>query len=255
MASRLLLVDDNDAFLDSTKDVLEDAGYLVVTASNGEEALSLSREQAFDVILMDIKMPGMNGVETFLKMKEHDPAVKVILVTAYSAEKLSQKALEEGVCDIMSKPLRVQMLLKRIEELRGGKEGVCILVADDDRGLCDNLRDTLEQEGYRVATALAGPETVRKAEKESFDILLLDMNLPGMSGLQVYREVKRSQPNLITILITGFAEEFSDQIDQAIQENAYTCVRKPIDMKRLLDLLKTASERRSSAGYPKPEVK
>jgi len=252
MEKRLLLVDDNKDFLDSTKDVLEEAGYSVTTATSGEEALSVTREQVFDVILMDVKMPGMNGVETFLLMKEHNPDVKVILVTAYSVESLTRKAREEGVCDILSKPLHMERLLQLIEDIRVEREGGCILVADDDRSLCDNLRDTLEQAGYKVATTFAGPDAVKRAEKEPFDILLLDMNLPGLNGLQVYREVKRSQPNLITVVITGYAEDYSEDIRQALHENAYTCIKKPIDMNMLLDLLKSAVAARSKGDFTKP---
>jgi two-component system response regulator HydG len=186
-------------------------------------------------------------------MKEHNPHIKVILVTAYSVEPLTRKACEEGVCDILSKPLHMDRLLQVIEDIRGEKKGGCILVADDDRSLCENLRDTLEQAGYKVATAFAGPDAVKRAEREPFDMLLLDMNLPGLNGLQVYREVKRSQPSLITILITGYAEEYSDDIKQTLQENAYTCVRKPIDMNKLLELLKTASAARSKGDFTKPK--
>ncbi len=73
METRILLVDDNEEFLDSTRDVLEDDGYLVATATNGELALALMETGSYDVILMDIKMPGMNGVETFIKMKKKTP--------------------------------------------------------------------------------------------------------------------------------------------------------------------------------------
>ncbi|MBN2122719.1 MAG: response regulator [Deltaproteobacteria bacterium] len=241
MESRLLLVDDNADFLDSTKDVLEEAGYLVMTASNGEEALSLSRKEAFDVILMDIKMPGLNGVETFLQMKKRDPEVKVVLFTAYSVAELIQRALQEGVCGVLNKPLDMSGLFRLIEDIGGKRGGGCVLIVDDDRTLCDSLRDALEVQGYKVATAFEGAEALRKAEMEHFDILLLDMKLPGKNGLEVYRELKRVHPSLVTILITGYAEEFSDLIREAIKENAYACIKKPVDMNRLLGLLEEVS--------------
>ncbi|PKN26254.1 MAG: hypothetical protein CVU64_18265 [Deltaproteobacteria bacterium HGW-Deltaproteobacteria-21] len=253
MKGSLLLVDDNSDFLDSTKDVLEDAGYLVMTAGNGEEALSLFLDHAFDVVLMDIKMPGLNGVETFLRMKEQDPRVKVVLCTAYSVKDLIQKARQEGVCDILNKPLNLSKLLRLIEDIQRRKHGGYILIVDDDRGLCDSLQDGLEQEGFKVATAFEGTEAVKKAETEPFDILLLDMKLPGTNGLEVYRRVKKAQPLIITILITGYSREYSDLIRQAMSESAYTCVNKPMNMKRLLGLLEDVLASKTKGGAAKPQ--
>lgn len=238
MESRLLLVDDNLDFLDSTKDVLEDADYMVMTASSGEDALALIMEQDFDVVLMDIKMPGLNGLETFLKMKKSDPKIKVILFTAFSMNELIQKALQEGVCDVMDKPLDISNLLKLIEKIRKGREESCILLVDDDRNLCDNLSDALSQNGFKVTSTFDGMQAIREAESDFYDILLLDMRLPGKNGLEVYRELKKIQPELITVIITGYAEEFSEQISQAIDENVYACISKPIDIKSLLAVLK-----------------
>lgn len=72
MTFKILLVDDNEAYTDSIMDILEDEGYTVQTANSGEQACELTQKAQFDLILMDIKMPGMNGVETFLKMKQQN---------------------------------------------------------------------------------------------------------------------------------------------------------------------------------------
>lgn len=77
----------------------EDEGHEVVATSNGERALGLAETGSFDVILMDIKMPGMNGVEVFVKMKERNPDIKVILFTAYSLRELIHQASEHfNIC-------------------------------------------------------------------------------------------------------------------------------------------------------------
>ncbi len=248
MDSKLLLVDDNAEFLDSTKDVLEDAGYLVMTAANGEEALSLVREQAFEIILMDIKMPGLNGLETFIKMKEQNTEVRVILFTAYSMNELIQKALHEGVYDVLYKPLEMPRLLRLIKEIRErlkGKEKGCILIVDDDRSLCDSLYDALDNAGYKVTISFNGTQAVKIAKTDTFDILLLDIKMPGINGLEVYRNIKKYQTHLVTIIITGYAEEFSDLIMQIINENAYTCLKKPIEINKLLNLLNKISVARA----------
>ena len=117
----ILLVDDNEEFLDSTKDVLEDEGYEVFTAKNGEDAIRMVGERPFEVILMDIKMSGLSGVETFIEIKKINPAVNVIMVTAYSVESLIRQALEEGAYAFLDKPLDLKKLLGLIKQIKNAK--------------------------------------------------------------------------------------------------------------------------------------
>jgi DNA-binding NtrC family response regulator len=251
MKGNVLLVDDNLDFLDSTKDVLEDQGYQVDTATNGEDALNQVNNHPFDVILMDIKMPRMNGVESFIKMKKKNPQVKVILFTAYSLETLIQRARSEGVCEVLNKPLDMVRLFHTIEKVRKSREGGCILIADDDRALCDSLFDILSQKGYEVAVTGDGQKAVSKAKNKPFDILLLDMKLPHSNGLEVYRQIKSLQPNLVAIIMTGYAEEMRELIDQTLKENAHTCLAKPLKIETLIELLDEIIVAKNEGRYHK----
>ena len=254
MKKKILLVDDNWAFIDSVKDVLEDEGYNVVTALSGEEAVSFIQKESFDLVLMDIKMPGLNGVESFIKMKEMNPDVKVILFTAYVFEDLIQQARDEGALAVLKKPLDMDYLLLTIKEVKGLKKGGCILIADDNKALCDNLAETLSEHGYSVAMVCNGTEAVKEIENQTYDILLLDMKLPELNGLELYRKVKARQPAVVTILMTGYAEEMRDVISQTISENAYTYLTKPIDMNELLSLLKKVSLDKRAGIIDKPSL-
>jgi len=104
-AVKILLVDDNEAFLDSAMDVLEMEGFDVTTASSGEEGVRKVRSGSFDVVLMDIKMPGLNGVEAFIEMKKHHPNIRVIICTAYMIDDLIRQARREGAFAVLNKPL------------------------------------------------------------------------------------------------------------------------------------------------------
>lgn len=252
MGFRILVVDDNEAYTDSIKDILEDEGYEVETANSGEDACTLTDGNDFDLVLMDIKMPGMNGVECFLNMKAHNPGIKVILFTAYALTELIQQALENGVQTVLKKPLNMDTLHAAIEASLRRPEGGYILIADDDRALCENLYETLADYGYRVAMACTPHDAIREAERRPFDILLLDLKMPGLNGLEVYRRVKGMQPNLVTILMTGYAEEMNELIDQAIAESVYTMLPKPIDVRQLLDLMARVDEDRKLGMIRKP---
>ena len=253
MKLRILLVDDNEDFLDSTRDILVDEGYDVVTATNGEDAVSLARSHEFNLVLMDIKMPGLNGVESFLKMKENNPDIRVILFTAYSLEELVLRAKDEGACSVLTKPLDMSQLLETIATVHAKGKGGCILLADDNRAFCDNLSDSLQAEGYSVVAACDGEEAKSKAKETTFDILLLDMKLPPQNGLEVYKHIKRMQPDLITIILTGYSKEMSDMIEQTLNENAYTFLTKPIQIPELLDLLKQVIDAREKGNLQKPD--
>ena len=237
MKGRILLVDDNEEFLDSTKDVLEDHGYTVVMATSGEEAVRLVQAETLDVILMDIKMSGMNGVESFIEMKRLKPGIRAIMITAYSVEDLIRQALAEGAFAVLRKPLEMPRFFQTIEEVRKGGKGGLLLIADDDKELCDNLADILGEKGYQVVVAYNGKEAVEKAEEHIFDVLLLDMKMPILNGLEVYRQIKPVQPNIVAIIVTGYAQEMSDLIQQSLREKVHTCLTKPLDMDRLLGIL------------------
>src|SRR4030042_7188021 len=106
----ILVVDDNLALLETFAMILKRRGYHVQTAVNGSSAVDKFKEQSFDVTLMDIVMPEMNGVDAFKKIKEIQPGASIILMTAYSDEEIIQTARSEGVCQIIHKPIHIDQL-------------------------------------------------------------------------------------------------------------------------------------------------
>jgi DNA-binding NtrC family response regulator len=239
MKRKIMLVDDNRDFLDSTKDLLEAKGYEVVTADNGETAIELIKESNFDVVLMDVKMPGMNGVESFIEMKKIRPGVAVIMITAYSVDSLIQKALKEGACAVMKKPLDINALFTTIDNLRKRGDGGLILIADDDRELCKNLESILTNEGYNVIAAYDGEEAVKKSMIYPVDILLIDMKLPILNGLEVFHKIRDMKPKTIAIIITAYAQEMHSLIQEMLDEKDCVCLEKPLDIRKLLNVLES----------------
>jgi DNA-binding NtrC family response regulator len=92
----ILLVDDDKDMTETLSDILTDMSYRVETANDGLEAIEKVKTHAFDTVLLDIKMPGVNGVETFREIKKIQPEAVVMLMTAQSVEELVAEALEEG---------------------------------------------------------------------------------------------------------------------------------------------------------------
>ncbi len=117
----VLLVDDNRTLCKTMSYILERKGYEVQIAGDGDTAIELVREQAFDLILMDIKMPELNGVETYRRIKDIRPDATVLMMTAYAVPDLVQDALREGAITIIYKPFDMEDLLKKIGQLVNGK--------------------------------------------------------------------------------------------------------------------------------------
>jgi len=114
--TNILVVDDLRNIRLTLGGILEDRGYNVVTAEDGYQAIEAIRETHFDVILMDIKMPGINGVDTYREVKKIDPKAVVIMMTAYSLEDLVDRAVREGVYTCIYKPFEIDKVIALVED-------------------------------------------------------------------------------------------------------------------------------------------
>ncbi len=117
----ILIVDDDSGMTDTLADVFDEMGHTVAVAEDGFAAIDSIKKESYDIALMDIKMPGMNGVETFKEFKKTNPSTKVIMMTAYAVEELIKEALREGTFDVIHKPLDIGKVVELIEEAYNDK--------------------------------------------------------------------------------------------------------------------------------------
>jgi len=113
--AKILVVDDDKAHVTTLKVLLETWGYKVSSASDGDEAVSIVKNKFFDLILMDIKMIKMNGIEALKKIKDYNPAIPIIMMTAYSSVESAVEAMKSGAYDYLIKPLDFDALKITIE--------------------------------------------------------------------------------------------------------------------------------------------
>ncbi len=113
--TRVLIVDDDHGIRFTLEGIIEDEGYSVRGARDGYEAIELFKETDFHWVFMDIRMPGLNGLETYLEIKKISPESKVVMMTGFSVEALVKEALEEGVYAVFHKPLPVEQVLKLLK--------------------------------------------------------------------------------------------------------------------------------------------
>ena len=250
---KILVVDDNEDFCQNVKDVLELKGYQVQTASDGFKALDIVKQNGINLVLMDIKMPVLNGVESFKKIKEVAPDLPVIMVTAYAVEELIRESLQNDAFGVLRKPVDFEKLFSMIE--RAILKGSMILVVDDDENLGENIKDVLNDKGFKVRIAVDGNVAIKLAEENKFDIMLIDMKLPPLNGLETYLAIKEIRPNVVVIIITGYIGEMADMIEEALSKSAYMCIEKPIDLDKLISLLKKIKRQKEKGELKKPNKK
>lgn len=231
----VLIVDDEVDAGENLRDILVDSGYRVGVAHNGQEAVEQIAKSAYDIALLDLKMPGMDGVAVYRQIKQLRPETVAIVVSAFSGSELAECAVEEGAAQIVPKPVDVPQLLSAIES---SLSRPLVLVVDDDADFCQNLWQILSQSGFRLALAHSAEEARRQLATRSFNVVLIDLKLPGSDGgEEVFRLVSETNPKARRILITGFRDESLEVIHNLIEKGVDAVCYKPIDVDNLLNML------------------
>jgi DNA-binding NtrC family response regulator len=249
----ILIVDDNTSLDQTTAFILRRKGYEVMTAEDGRRALEIVRERPFDMIFLDVQMPGMNGTETYKQIRQIRPEASVVMMTAYAVEDLVREALSAGARGILHKPLDVEQLIELVEQSRHDRNGGLIMVVDHDQETCELLRGVLEKHRLKVCTVHSGEDAIQRARDRACDILLIDLKLPTINGLETYLRIKEVNPQAVAIMMTGYREETADLVEEALGHDAYACIYKPLDMSRLLPLIEEIRARqRREREEPEP---
>ena len=188
---RILIVDDEAAMRESLKDWLMEDGYEVNSAESGEAAVKMAAERNWDIVLLDLKMPGMDGIETLEKIKELNPDTEVLMMTAYATVDTAVQAMKEGAFDYLVKPFdpdEVEIQIKKIVEHKD-------LVVQNIL-----LRKKLEEK-YHYDEIIGKSD----AMQEVFDL------------------IERVAPTDSTVLITGESGTGKELVAQAIHGNSARC--------------------------------
>lgn len=248
---KILVVDDNIEFCDNVEDILTLKGFEVTKTYDGVSAIEIVKKSDFDLVIMDIKMPLIDGVEAFKQIKKINPKIAVIMVTAFAVEELIRESLREGAFGLLKKPLDFDKLFTMIEDTKDA--GSMIMIVDDDEHLCENMADILTGKGYRVRIANDSDSAISKTKLNNFDIIILDMRLPPLNGFETYRAIRDIRPEVIVLIITGYIGELEEEVNKMIDSSAYTCFEKPIDMEVLLKSLSIIEQQKADGKIEKPK--
>jgi CheY-like chemotaxis protein len=247
---KILVIDDDRMNCDLLKAVLTRHGYEVHCATSGLEGLNLFRQHNPRVTVLDLRMPEMDGLTVLKEIRAMDPHAPVIIlgggatevqenqarglrVTDFVRKGLSLDVLVEGVNRVVQQPARKPETTRSL--LEPGERGETVLVVDDEQLVRDLLVQFLSLRGYRTLGVKDGAQALSMVEQTPPDLILLDLMLPGMSGVEVLRRLREKHFAGAIILVTGSYDE--ELLEEAWSLHPQEVVSKPIDLEKLLAII------------------
>ena len=240
----LLIVDDDENNRNILCRRLEKEGYTVISASSGDETLNLLRFERFDMILLDVMMPDMDGYEVLLRIKADSNTldIPVIIISAIRDKDSIINCLGLGASDYLLKPYNMDIVKARIRRCLGTWRGVDhernwqammrnsnVLIVEDDEFNRDLLQRRIKQSGFNTSCASSGKEALEVLENEKFDLLLLDLMMPGIDGIEVLKRIKADSKHAHTPVIMVSALDDSESIATCMRHGATDYVTKPFN--------------------------
>ncbi len=211
--------------------LLAEAGYVVRSASDGAEAVAKIESDPPSLVIANVGLPAKSGVELCTYVKARREATPVLLLAPGTAPEPIEPA--DGVFGLPLEPMRVLEAVQGL--LAGGSESARpssrVLVIDDDVGILELLTNLLGSEGYTVTTAACGREALEALEGELPDIVLLDVQMPGMSGFEALASIRERHALLPVIMVTGHGSE--EVAADALRLGADDYIAKPLRIRNL----------------------
>jgi CheY-like chemotaxis protein len=235
--ANILVVDDNKDLLNTFTLILKRKGFIVDTAEDGLNAIEKFKKNHFDLVLMDVVMPNMNGMDAFHKMLEIDTRAKIILLTAYCEEDQLKRAVSQGAYRALYKPVNIAKLMELITEATNDPN---ILIVDDDANFRHSMARMLEVLGYKVSTVASGFEALTLSKHQKFNIAFVDIKMCVMDGLTTSVKLKENSPGILIVLMTGYRDEVKHIVDEAAEKGVINCLYKPFDVVDLKELVNKA---------------
>lgn len=236
---KILLVEDDPMIAEIYVKKFESAGFEIVNAVTGKEVLKYASEQSFDVILLDMVIPEISGMDVLKELKKsgtYDPDIKVIVFSNLSETETQREALENGADGFIGKadfsPSEiVEEVRRRMNEFeeqkknrtRGADSSVDngskkkILLIEDEEIFLEMFGKKLEDDGYVITYAKNGAWGVKEAAENDYDLIITDMVMPAMGGLEIVEKFKQEEKtqNIPIIVISA---SVADEDEQAVRD-------------------------------------
>ncbi len=265
--TRVLVVDDNPTSRGILQEMLESFLFEVTLAATGEEGLAevakASRDAPFELVIMDWKLPGIDGIEASERIKG-DPRLSkipaIVLVTAYGREEIMRQAEKAGLDGFLIKPVSPSVLFDTIVQAMSGEapkrartarpktgeadvtrelSGLRVLLVEDNEVNQQVAQEILEGAGMEVSLANNGREALSAVQEGVFDVVLMDVQMPVMDGYEATRAIRKDPRWKDLPIIAMTAHAMAGDREKSIEAGMNDHVSKPIDPEALFQSLAT----------------
>jgi ABC-type amino acid transport substrate-binding protein/DNA-binding response OmpR family regulator/HPt (histidine-containing phosphotransfer) domain-containing protein len=262
---KILVVDDNPTSRDIFQEMLESFSFEVTLAASAKEGLAelekASETEPFELVIMDWKMPGMDGIEASKRIKNHKNLSKIpaiVMATAYGREEVMQLAEEVELDGFLLKPVSPSMLFdatmqafgEAVTEITGvvqrkvqgvealeNIQGAQLLLVEDNEINQQVAKEILEGAGLNVDLANDGQEAVNTVKENNYDVVLMDIQMPIMDGYTATREIRRDERFKELPIIAMTAHAMAGDEEKSLEAGMNGHVAKPIDPDKLFSTL------------------
>lgn len=221
-------------FAEGLAETLEIEGHEVEIANSGEEAIARFQVKDFDLTFMDVKLPGKNGVESFLEIRALKPEARVMMMTGYSLQHLLDEALDGGALGVLKKPFDIDAVVELVSSVGKGSR---VLLVEDDVDFGALVKEMLEKNGHWVRHCIDGPDAIAKCRDGGIDVVFLDLRLNGVTGLDVFKQIRAIDETLPVVVITAYADEEFKTIAEMKSMALTDIISKPVNPDKLLDCI------------------
>ena len=243
--SKVMIVDDNPANLKLAGDLLELEGYEVIRCIDAEQAQQALLQNHPVLILMDVALPGMDGLELtqLLKADEKTKDIKIVALTAFAMKSDKEKALSAGCDGYITKPINTRQFIHQINEYLNPEEKnnttSIILLVDDNPTSLKLLKAVYETEGYETLSAGNGLEALEVLSKHKANLIVTDVLMPEMDGYYLCYKI-RSNEELKNIPIIVYTATYTSLSEESVAKEmgADLFIRKPAPIHLLISSAK-----------------
>lgn len=244
---KILAVDDEQGMCMIIKETFAPMGFTVLTANDASEAIAVVKKEKPKLVFLDIRMHGKSGLDVLQEIKAIDKSIRVIMLTMVTDVAVKQKALGLGADDFVTKPFMSEHLeevarreiTELMKELQVPKPR--ILVVDDEEAARVHLGSFLSRHfNANVDSAENGREALDKLKASKFDVVVLDIKMPGLNGIDVLKEAMKFTPETKFLAVSAY--DSAAIVDEVLRAGAVDFVHKPQTIegieRRVKDILK-----------------
>lgn len=225
-----LVVDDEAVHRLAVGEILRRAGHQVTEAADGLLATEFATTQKFDWVLMDIRMPRLDGIQATEALRQIDPTSKIVVISAFVDSAVRSRLEQLGVHKILNKPILPESLIETVMGATGKDRPPRILYIEDNPENLLLVRRILERKGYEILAAQSGLAGLELAAQSQPDLILLDINLPELDGYALASRLKNTEGLKDTPIIAVTANVMAGDKERSLVAGCDGYIEKPIDV-------------------------